>query len=609
MKIFEIILIIITLISSILIGSPLNYNCLIVNIAICIVGIAFIIYRGIVKKEKIISSSLDIAVLILCLSPLIPIIFNKYINLIDSVISVIKYLNCFIIYLITKNIVANDKKGINLVTNLVIIGATILSIIGIDNMTTRFFSDSLESLGIPYVINLEKRMFASFGYANSFAIILAVAIILILDKIANRKKKKVELIYAGILFLNLSCLILSLSRGVILFFCIAIIFYIIMQKEKNKKIYNIYSLAFIGLLSLIYSILWQKGELIWTLTILFFILSMVILYLLDKLYKKIEKITKKTYIIFSFIIIILGILFIVIGLKLVIPLKVFMPGEKAGEVKYKIQNIEPNTEYILKFDIDSKSTSQNINNYAIRVEEENKYYKKVTDHEIEFNNYSGLKEIKFTTTEETIELALVIESKYPIAQLGLNINAFTINEKEHPLNYLYLPVRLVDKLTDINLKDKSAWERGTFYYDALKIIKDNFIFGLGGNAWKYKFQEVQSYDYYTVEVHSYPLQVFLENGIVGFISLITIIILVIKNNKKIDKSIFIAFLLLILHSFMDFNMSFFYIMLIAFTLLGIIASQIENNKDYNKLDQMVNIMLIIIFLLGSIIGVIAQFYR
>ena len=53
-------------------------------------------------------------------------------------------------------------------------------------MTTRIFPDILESIGLPYIVNIENRMFASLGYANSFAVILAISVMLILHKINSR---------------------------------------------------------------------------------------------------------------------------------------------------------------------------------------------------------------------------------------------------------------------------------------------------------------------------------------------------------------------------------------------------------------------------------------
>ena len=69
----------ILLITNILIGSPTNYNAIMINIIATLVAMIFIITKKIAKKEKIIENKLDICVLILCISSCIPLIFNTYI--------------------------------------------------------------------------------------------------------------------------------------------------------------------------------------------------------------------------------------------------------------------------------------------------------------------------------------------------------------------------------------------------------------------------------------------------------------------------------------------------------------------------------------------------
>ena len=606
MKAFEIIVIIIMLATSILIGSPISYNCLPINIVVSFIGIIFLIYLGFIKKEKILNNKLDIAILILSISPVIPIIFNTYVSLEDSIISLLKYISCFIIYLLIKYGVKENEKSKNVIINVIIFSSVILSIIGIDNMTTRIFSDSLENIGLPYVINVENRMFSSLGYANSFAIILGTSIILIINQIVHRKGKKYELIYSGILFLNLACLLLTSSRTVLILLLIAIITYLLIDKNKKKTIYTIYPLIYTGILSLIYGIMWNSGQIVWITTAICFAIAVLMQYLLDILYKKIERISKKSYIIIISSLIIMAVIAVIVGIKLTVPLTLFLPDTSSNDVKYKIQNIEPNTEYSLKFDIIAKSTTQNINNYKIIIVEENKYYDKVAEHEIEFNNFEGIKEIKFTSTEETVELALYFKSEYKIAQLGLTINSLKINEKEHTLKYLYLPVNLVDKLKDINVKDKSVWERGTYYLDSLKIIKDNIFTGIGGNGWKYTYINASSYNYSSTEVHSYLLQVFLENGLIAFMALLAVIIILIVwfiKDRKNNLAIIIAVFLLLIHSFVDFDMSFLYIMMLAFILLGIISSSHEEIKMNKIINITISVILILIFTLTGVIGI------
>ena len=603
MNIFKIVLSIILIVLAILIGSPISYNCEILSLVIVLVGIIFIIYNFFLFLEKIIDSKLDIFILILCLTPIIPIIFNTYISLNDTITSLLKYISCFVIYILVKKLVQSDEKNKNFILNIIIISSLFLCIIGIDDMTTKFFSNILENLKIPYVFNIENRMFSSFRYANTFAVILAVSVLLILDRINNRIGKKYELLYSGALFINLSCLILTYSRAVFCFLVLALLVYILLNRDK--KIFTIYILGLNVVFSLIYVVFYNKIN-IWVITILMFIISSLFLKLLDKIYNKIEKISKKSYIILLSVSVIIIILAIVIGIRLTKPLTIFEENSSSSEVRYDIENIDSNKEYVLKFDINSKSVVQNIENYEICVREENKYYDSVENHEISFNNFDGIKEIKFTTSDETVRLVVFFRSTIDAAQQGLTVNSFTINGEEHPLSYWYLPVSIVEKIKSINIGNKSVWERGTYYLDSLKIIKDNWIWGLGANAWNYSYIEIQSYNYSAVEVHSYILQLILEYGFIALISFIIIMIIIFINFIKSIKNrknfvIYLAIFLLIAHSAVDFDMSFFYIMVICFTLMGLTASKKSESKT-NK-TKIIFGLLILIFVVAEGIGI------
>ncbi len=602
MKLFEIIIIILILASAVFMGTPIKYNAVPLNLVIIAIGIIFIMYNVLYKKKKIIESKLDISILVLCLSPIIPLIFGTYISFNDTIEYLLKYLSCFSIYIILKPALKSNPKLVKIITNILIICSIILIIIGIDYMTTKISYIYLEKLGIPHMENFGKVMASSLGNSNSLAIILAVSIMLIIDKLANEKKS----IYFLALFLNLSMLILTYSRGAWLFLLIFFIINLI-QQEPQKRIYIIYSTLLAGIVSIVYIILWYalkeipKLFIVWEGTLAMCIACFLFFELFNKLYERIIKIKKKNIIIATIIFLIIVISVFILGLKFPKPLYVFQEGSKASVKNYEIENIEANTEYSFKFDINAKAKENEFENYTIIVREENKYHDEVKEHLTSFNNFTGIKEIKFTTSKDTIRATVILKSANKIWQEGLTINEFTINDKLHPLKYLYLPNKLVDKINSISLKDKSVWERGIYYKDAIKIIKNNPLVGQGGNSWKYYYKYIQEYNYITIEPHSYPLQLFMDYGIIAITSLISIIIIVLLKKKNIYVT---ALFLLLTHSFMDFDMSFFYIMVLAFVLLAIIASD-EKEKEKNTLiDKIVPIVLIAILLGAGIMGIL-----
>ena len=141
MKIFKLLLVLIIIITAILIGTPIKYNCLYLNIAIIFIGMIFITYKHFAKKEKIFTNKIDIIAFLLCLCPMIPILFDTYISFDDTITYFLKYISCFVGYLLTKHFVQKEDKNINWIINTIILCSTILCIIGIDNMTTQFFTD------------------------------------------------------------------------------------------------------------------------------------------------------------------------------------------------------------------------------------------------------------------------------------------------------------------------------------------------------------------------------------------------------------------------------------------------------------------------------------
>ena len=134
--------------------------------------------------------------------------------------------------------------------------------------------------------------------------------------------------------------------------------------------------------------------------------------------------------------------------------------------------------------------------FKITILEKNKYFDDIKKTEIEFGTYSGEKEISITTTENTTEIFIVFSSLIAKDEMYLKVNKLLINNHEEVLNYKYLSTSLVNKIKNINFNTKSAWERGVFITDALKLVKTNFLFGIGGDGWQYREGEVQSYYYW-----------------------------------------------------------------------------------------------------------------
>ncbi len=550
MKVLKILGLIIIVCSFILVGTPIKYNCLELNIIITLIGTMVMLYKIAIKKEKLINKKIDIVVLVFCISPLIPLIFKSYSNLEDTIILLIKNISIYSIYYIVKQIIIKNEENKKIFINTIIASGVILAIIGIEELTCGIIYENLKIIGIPHVMNIEHRMFSSLGYANSFAIIMAIDILLCLNRFKEHK-----IIYGILIIIFGTCLILTYSRGVLIMFTILYLLYLFLIKRNTIKL---------------------------------------------------------KYIIMLMIIILLFIIFYIIGINLDVPLEIFKNGESNNQIRRNILNVGKNKEYTFVFDIQAKSSFINTKNYTITIREENKYYDKIEEHKIEIGNEKGKKEIKFTTSSETVDIVIFFNSSSKKFQQGLTINSLQINGEKFPLNYAYLPVKLVEKIQSISSTQKSSWERGVYFIDSLKIIRNNIFFGTGGRGWLYNYEDVQSYYYESTESHSFISQTFIETGIIGFISLMTIILYSIRqilSKKEKISEIDIAFILLTLHSFIDFNISFYCIMVLWITLFAIITTKNNNNeknliKDSKEtLSYLIGIIIILVNIIGIVLGI------
>ena len=595
--------------SGLYIGNPIDENFQYMYIVISFIGILVIAINKIQnKKYGIINNKIDIFMVLLMFSSSIPVIFRTYTSLNDSVYYIFKYFAVFIMYFIAKNIVLRSEKYINYIIVPIIACSVLFVILGIDNLTNENFLWLTNILGIKFPLNLEKRMLSTFGYANVFSGAVGLGFILCIGKYLNGKSP-LKCIYAGISFILLSGIILSYSRITLFLLGIALLIYLIIVKNREKRFQIVELCVISGIFSLVFSSIFEKSlinvsyKFIWFELSAFTILTIIIERIVNYNNNKIMKIPNKRICIFTICIAILFIIFIIIGLHLVKPLTIFMDENSSKEVKFKISGIKPNSTYIFDFDIYSKSKTLGINNYIIKVIEENKYDDSIKENKIEFNNYEGNKRLEIHTSDETDEFALVFQNLYLSANNGLTINKVTINGEEFPLDYTYLPNNLVNRIKNISIDSKEITERLIVSKDALNLVKDNWLFGLGGNAWQYRYQEVQSYNYDVREIHCYIMEILLEFGIIGFISVLGIFILffynifkIIKNEDELNEkimyiSIAVGVFFAFTRSLIDFDFTFMYSLIVVYVLIGMISGKTESKK-YNIINNIISVIII-----------------
>lgn len=519
-----------------LIGTPINKeNILPIYILVSIYSIFYFFYN-LIKNRKIEINKIDIIILVFTISTFIPLIFNTNASVSDTIYNIVKYFNIFIMYIIIKNECKKNPKYAKIITNTIIISIMFLCVIGLDEISGNNLRELKKVIGYKFIQYDEIRIGSLFTYPNTMAVMAGIGIFLSIGQIYSYKKITVKIMYI---------------------LCIIVMF-ITMILTYSRLVYIIFALAF---LLLIVAVL--------------------------KKYKIKEKMNKKLVIGFI-IIIILASIYIIIGLNIPEELEI---SDKYQKILY---SVKPNTEYIFTFEI------ENVDKAIIKITEKNEYFDDINITTKELNQSF---EIRIKTKQNTKVMYINIENLSTKGNLIIK-KAF-INGDEFILKYKLLPTNVVDKIMNISLKNKSAWERIIFIRDTVKAIQENWIFGLGGNAWEYIQNKYQNYRYFAKEAHCYPLQIFLENGIIGFISIICIYFFILKKTylqyrkENIDISeicVLISIIFLFLHACLDFDMSFYYVQLSAFTILAMLSSKEEKNiKIKHEILLYVFLILISIF--------------
>lgn len=150
-----------------------------------------------------------------------------------------------------------------------------------------------------------------------------------------------------------------------------------------------------------------------------------------------------------------------------------------------------------------------------------------------------------------------------------------------------LPGNIGERLENLNLQQHSFLERMTFYKDAAKVVKDYPIIGAGGGAWASIYEKYQNNPYTSRQAHSFVMQYLVEVGILGFLVMAAFLIFIfykyirgyVKADEQKRESYFVYFIIVLsvlMHSLMDFNMSYVFLGILVFLGLAGMAAAMDN---------------------------------
>lgn len=581
-----------------------------IQIIISFLMIFYIIIRFIKKNPiKLIKTKLDIFVLLLVISTTVPLIFNTYLSLSTTISAILNYITIFWVYILTTEICRKNDNNIKYIKNIIIAISVMLIFLGIENLTT---NKIFPLLGVNNIVNGESRLVSLFGNPNTLASFIMISFFISLNEMVHSSSIVSKLIYGTCNSFFILGILLTYSKFVFLIFPIIILIYLLTLKSKSKSLYIIQNLVISFIMSVIYIFLFQKllgfeyYNFILIGTIFWIILSVFFNRLELEINIYLEKINLKKFLIIFLILIWIFAIFIRIELKNKKEFIVFSKNVVADYNSKRIKDVKPNEKYTFRFDMEAEyflDNSKKIEDmFSIKIiQRDSKSLKEITSDEYTFSDFSGIKDMEIVTTPNTSEIKLEFTSKYEYIQKSWIINNLSINDEDIILEYKHLPTKLVEKISDISLNYKTAQERFVFLKDGFKLISDNFLTGIGGEGWQFKYGEVQEYGYISNDTHSFYTQVWLEYGILGIVSILIIIVIIIKIKSKDDsknikyKGIRFGILALLLHVTMDSDMYFLYTKLILFVCLGVISTLNEAKvTKKNVKSYIVNFLLIVI---------------
>lgn len=141
-------------------------------------------------------------------------------------------------------------------------------------------------------------------------------------------------------------------------------------------------------------------------------------------------------------------------------------------------------------------------------------------------------------------------------------------------------------------------ERFLYVQDVMTEIDRFFLNGAGGMAWKSLMYQTQSQPYISHELHNGYINMLVETGIPGFLLLVLLIGYATVYMIRRRSLYFLSFLVIVLHSTMDFSLSYGFIACLL--LLFFAAAYDRVNKGLPKAFELIGIGIFIFTIIGSL---------
>ena len=594
-KIYSIIIYINIVLLNILIGSTHEEPRTILETIIILEALIYIIINKFKKTKNIlIKGKIDIAVLAMAVTTAIPLILKTYCSLSDTIDTCIEYLTIYSMYIMVRNVITTAKRK-NILINTILVSSTAIIIFGIDRLNFNIFQKFYDFAKLPQI--KDWRMTSTIGYSNAVFTYISALMLIALGKYLQKDNSKIAGLYAIYIQLAMYAFYYSNSRAGMVIFAIIFILYLACVKSANKILQSILIILVTYAQVVIFDRIKTSNYtviMIWTEIFISLVIAYVLGLICLKINKKINiKTSKKTIIIILAILICSSCIYILIAKKFSTPLK--MNSEYDSRTIY---TLKAEKEYNFKIEYTFESTEP-INIKFMQID--NKRNKQIL-YETTSNKCGENIVTEFSIKTGDVDYAML--EFYTSKDRKLIFNKIYINGKEEVVNYKYLPNDLMRLIQTFNFKNISISERLSMYRSGLKLFALHPIVGNGAKTYGNMYSKVREYAYQTKEVHNFYLDIMMDYGIIGIIVFLAIIVITIYNffkmsdkNNILNKSIFIAWMLIAIHTAVDFDLAYLVTIVNFYLIIALICEEDKNIKYSCRITENIISMIITVALL------------
>jgi O-antigen ligase len=554
------------------------------------------IYKLSVKKDaSFLTHPLDYAVLGLVAAYAISLI--PAVNTRAAIGELLKNSNYFIAFWLAAEMTGELKKP-QFLLNILLANAVLVALLGI--------GAAAGTIDYPGAV-ISGRISSSLQYPNTLATYMMAAFFISTTLYLNCEHKWGRFIYPGTNFTLLLVLIFTYSRGAWLAFPVIMVLYLI-GLSGGKRI----GAVVLFVVTLVPALLCMQGfssaitagaqARVWLWYLAGAVLTIGLAQLNQFIVKHVSGINKKTAIAVAgagivVLAVLAGVLF---SARQPIMLAHSADEEDSWKtVRREINDIKPDTDYTVVLDIDSKNPEEKQYSWRVVIQSINDKGEASSILTQAGSQTDGVEtqELPFSTMPDTEKIRLIFYNYFANTHAVYdNINIYEGEDRSNPIpvmtSFKYIPENIVQRFSSISLKESGASSRFEFYRDALKIIKDYPILGAGGGGWQSLYQGYQSRLYWTTEVHSYFLQLWVETGTLGFAVLCGVCIILAFETFKLLRAkgtdasgrnctwaAFVGAFAIGAHSVIDFNLSLGAVALFLWFLIGIVRGGMSYIKE------------------------------